>query len=80
MLGVVQVKTEADGSLTWTCEFCGGVTKDIDTHELPTSDDLWYLLTPAPAEGQEEAKTESRSMVVFCVGTQSLMRPVSCCR
>ena len=64
----------------WVCEFCGTTNEvDIVAEEMPTSDQITYLLTPPPVASSTRAGSATptagiqESLLVFCIDTSGSM-------
>lgn len=66
------------GPQTWTCEFCGTVNSvDIVEEEIPTNEDVTYMISPAPATTSSLAADVGgpvdQSIIIFCVDVSGSM-------
>ncbi|GFN75620.1 circularly permutated ras protein 1 [Plakobranchus ocellatus] len=67
-------KLEGQESKVWQCEFCGkNVPVDLELEEIPGTEDVTYLLAPAPFTASTSMAGLDRSLVVFCVDTSGSM-------
>ena len=69
------VEKPDDASKLWTCEFCSHTnTVDLVADEIPTEDDVTYLLEPASiaAEGTATGSGDD-NLVVFCIDVSGSM-------
>ena len=58
----------------WQCEFCEEqVLVDLEPEEIPGTEDVTYLLSPAPSTSSMSMAGVDRSLVVFCVDTSGSM-------
>ncbi|CAL1543139.1 unnamed protein product [Lymnaea stagnalis] len=58
----------------WPCEFCDElISVDIDLEEIPTSEDVTYLIEPAMTTATSTMSGLDQSLVIFCVDTSGSM-------
>ena len=58
----------------WQCEFCGErVPVDLEPEEIPGTEDVTYLLSPAPSTASASMAGLDHSLVVFCMDTSGSM-------
>ncbi|KAK3802743.1 hypothetical protein RRG08_012258 [Elysia crispata] len=67
-------KAEGEEQKVWQCEFCEEqVLVDLEPEEIPGTEDVTYLLSPAPSTSSMSMAGVDRSLVVFCVDTSGSM-------
>lgn len=67
-------KTKGLEQKVWQCEFCGEqVPVDLEPEEIPTTEDVTYLLFPALSTTSTSMAGLDQSLVVFCVDTSGSM-------
>ncbi|KAI8791606.1 circularly permutated Ras protein 1-like [Biomphalaria glabrata] len=58
----------------WKCEFCEElIPLDIEPEEVPTTEDVTYLLEPAMTTAASTMSGLDQSLVIFCVDTSGSM-------
>jgi hypothetical protein len=63
-----------DGQKLWKCEFCNYKNNlKIDDEEIPTSDDVVYMLQPAPGIQCKTVAIDHSEYVVYCIDVSGSM-------
>ena len=58
----------------WTCEFCDNTQAcDLVSEELPTKEDVTYMISSAPAVKSSGSSGTNSSLTVFCVDVSGSM-------
>ncbi|XP_062566658.1 circularly permutated Ras protein 1-like [Saccostrea cucullata] len=66
--------TSKENKKIWVCEFCGTENElDIEEEEIPGSNDVTYMLEPAPSTASSSLSGKDESLVIFCVDISGSM-------
>lgn len=74
ILSKVSKPVVEEGEKVWTCEFCTQRNiVDIEEEEVPTEEDVTFMLEPAPSTVASGPSGLDESLVIFCVDTSGSM-------
>ncbi|XP_061176776.1 circularly permutated Ras protein 1-like [Saccostrea echinata] len=66
--------TSREDKKIWNCEFCGTENElDIEEEEIPGTNDVTFMLEPAPSTASSSLSGKDESLVIFCVDISGSM-------
>lgn len=71
----VSKESSLDGKKTWTCEFCNFENRIfLDENEIPSSEEVTYILEPAAArEDANESSEQDSKYLIYCIDISGSM-------